>query len=61
MNRKIKKSTADSRSVDINDEYAMDFWTKELGVTPAKLKAAVFAAGTGVPDIKRELTRPKTA
>jgi hypothetical protein len=61
MNRKIKKSTADNRSVDINDEYAMDFWTKELNVTAAKLKAAVLAAGAGLPDVKRELTRPKTA
>jgi hypothetical protein len=61
MNRKVKKSGADSRSVDIDDEYALDFWAKELGVTQVRLKAAVLAAGTGVPDVKRELTRPKTA
>jgi hypothetical protein len=59
MNRKVKKTTADNRSVDIDDEYAMDFWAKELNVTQARLKAAVLIAGTGVPDVKRELNRPK--
>jgi hypothetical protein len=60
MIRKVKKSSADNRSVDINDEYALDFWSKELGVTRVRLQAAVRAAGTSVPDVKRELTKPKT-
>ena len=61
MNRKVKKSSADSRSVDIDDEYALDFWARELSVTEVRLKAAVLVAGTALPDVKRELTKPKTA
>jgi hypothetical protein len=47
----------DTRSVDIEDDYALEFWTKELNVSGHKLKAAVQAAGTSVPDIKRELKK----
>ena len=34
------KSSDDTRSIDMDDEYAIDFWTRELSVTQTKLKAA---------------------
>jgi hypothetical protein len=61
MNRRLKKSATDSRSVDIDDDYALEFWAQEFCVTQIRLKAAVLAVGTGVPEVKRELARPKTA
>jgi hypothetical protein len=57
MERKIKPSTADTRSIDIEDEYALDFWSREFNVSESKLKAAVLVAGTAVRDIKRELKK----
>jgi len=55
MQRKLKGAAADTRSVDVDDDYTLEFWAKELNVSKAKLIAAVLAAGTSVPDIKREL------
>jgi hypothetical protein len=57
MERKIKPSAADTRYIDIEDEYALDFWAREFNVSGSKLKAAVLVAGTAVPDIKRELKK----
>ena len=57
MSRKIKSSSADERSIDMEDEYAIDFWTRELSVTQAKLKAAVQVVGTSVTDVRRELKK----
>ena len=57
MQRKVKPAIADTRSVDVEDDYALEFWTRELNVSKAKLVAAVLMAGTRVPDIKRELKK----
>lgn len=51
------KSSDDTRSIDMDDEYAVDFWTRELSVTQAKLKAAVKAVGNSVSDVRRELKK----
>jgi len=56
MSRKTKFS-ADERSIDIEDEYAIGFWTRELSVTQTKLKAAVETVGTSVTDVRRELKK----
>jgi len=53
MERKLKTSLPDTRSIDTNDEYALEFWAGEFNVTLTKLKAAVVAAGTNAPDVKR--------
>jgi len=55
MNRKVKLKGPDTRSVDVEDDYALEFWTRELNVSMHKLKEAVQAAGTAVHDVKREL------
>jgi hypothetical protein len=57
MLRKIKAATADTRSVDVEDDYALEFWAREFNVSKPKLVAAVLAAGTSVPDVKRELKK----
>ena len=51
------KSAGDTRSIDIDDEYAIDFWTRELSVIQTKLKATVEAVGTSVTDVRRELKK----
>jgi hypothetical protein len=57
MERKLKPASADTRSVDTSDDYALEFWVKELNVSRAKLLAAVLVAGTSVPDVKKELKK----
>jgi hypothetical protein len=57
MNRGNNHAMADTRSIDINDEYALDYWARELNVSQAKIKNAVLIAGTAVIDVKRELKK----
>ena len=57
MERKLNPKAEDTRTVDIDDAYTLDFWAKEFGVTKEKLTAAVLAAGTNAPDVKRELKK----
>lgn len=60
MIRTVKKIAPDTRWIDIDDAYALEFWARELGVTSDKLKAAVLTAGIEAPNVKRELRKPKT-
>jgi hypothetical protein len=57
MNRKIKPTSSDARTVDIEDAYALEFWAREFNVSQEKVKAAVLTAGTAAPDVKRELKK----
>ena len=55
MERKLKPKGKDTRSIDIDDAYTLDFWARELNVSKAKLTAAVLSAGSAVADVKRAL------
>jgi predicted DNA-binding protein YlxM (UPF0122 family) len=55
--RKLKSKESDSRSINIDDDYALDFWAKELNVSKKKIKDAVSIAGNSVSDVKRELKK----
>ncbi len=57
MERKLKPKTKDTRTVDLDDAYALEFWAKEFNVSKEKLTAAVLAAGSNAPDVKRELKK----
>jgi len=58
MNRKLKPSQPDTRTVDIEDAYTFEFWTKEFNVSKAKLRAAVLTANSNAAtDVKRELKK----
>jgi len=45
------------RTIDIDDDYAIEFWTSAFNVTQKKLRAAVLAVGTAANDVKRELKK----
>lgn len=60
MIRKVKKTNPDTRSVDIDDAYSLEYWTREFGVSVNKLKAAVLAAGSEAPNVRRELNKPNS-
>jgi hypothetical protein len=57
MERKLKPREPETRSIDIDDEYALDYWARELKVSQTKLKNAVLAAGSAADDVKRELKK----
>jgi Protein of unknown function (DUF3606) len=57
MERKLKPREPETRSIDIDDEYALDYWARELNVSQAKLKNAVLAAGSAAIDVKKELKK----
>ncbi|RWY55932.1 DUF3606 domain-containing protein [Mucilaginibacter gilvus] len=44
----------DNRSVDISDDYAIDFWTLELKTTKSKLLAAVAEVGDAFNAVKKQ-------
>ncbi|MBE9584254.1 DUF3606 domain-containing protein [Mucilaginibacter sp. JRF] len=50
-----KRSRPDTRFIDIEDEYALIFWAKELDVSTKKIKNAVLAVGPLVIDVTRRL------
>ncbi|MDO3628600.1 DUF3606 domain-containing protein [Mucilaginibacter sp. BT774] len=55
MNKKIKPAGRDTRSIDIEDAYTLDFWAREFNVSKDKLKSAVEIAGNNAQDVKRKL------
>ncbi|WP_214073032.1 DUF3606 domain-containing protein [Mucilaginibacter sp. dw_454] len=57
MEKKLKQIVPDSRTVDIDDDYAIEFWAKEFNVSQQKLKAAVNVVGNTAVDVKRELKK----
>jgi hypothetical protein len=57
MESKIKERAHDTRTVDVADDYAIDYWTLELNTTKSKLLAAVAEVGDSFEDVKRHLKK----
>lgn len=57
METKKKAAMADGRTVDIADDYAVDYWTRELNTTKPKLLAAVAEVGSQFDAVKRYLRK----
>jgi hypothetical protein len=55
MERKLKPPAADGRSIDIEDDYALDFWSRAFGVSAEKIKVAVKAVGNSAIAVQKEL------
>lgn len=51
---KIKRP-ADTLKINVNEQYEVNYWCKELGISEDKLRAAVKAVGVMVKDVKRHL------
>ena len=49
------RGPADSKKINVNEDYELAYWTKELGVTEKELRAAVTAAGTDVAEVRTHL------
>ena len=59
MERKLKLKSPDTRTIHLEDDYAMEFWARELNVSQAKLRAAILVVGDSAVDVRKELNKPK--
>jgi len=42
MERRLKRVLSDTRVVDVDDDYALEFWAKEFNVSFGRLRSAVI-------------------
>ena len=56
-----KHRAADKLRIAISQPYEVRYWSKQFKITPAKLKAAVAAAGHSAKKVEAYLTRQKAA
>ena len=47
----------DRKRIDLDQDYELRYWTRELGVTEEELKQAVRAAGTQIDTVRRYLDK----
>jgi hypothetical protein len=52
---KEKKDFRDRKRINVDEEYEVQYWSDKFGVTPAKLKAAIKAAGPMVASVRKQL------
>jgi hypothetical protein len=57
MENKKKVPAADTRTVDTDDDYAVEYWIQELSTTKVKLIAAVAEVGDSFEAVKRQLKK----
>jgi hypothetical protein len=55
MDDKTKTGSPDSKLINVNENYEVEYWTKEFGVSKEKLKEAVAAAGTSAAAVREYL------
>ena len=47
----------DRQRINVNEDYEVRWWTKELGVSQEQLRAAVAQAGVMADDVRAQLSR----
>ena len=55
MDNKQDRGPADRARINIHEPYELQYWSKELNVTPEELKKAVEQKGVMVSDVRRHL------
>ena len=56
-----KRDYRDRDRINLHEDYELRYWTKELGVTPEKLKQTVEKMGVMVTDVRKALGKMKEA
>jgi uncharacterized protein DUF3606 len=54
---KTKRGAADRNRINVKEDYEVKYWTKELGVSEAQLRAAVAAVGVQAADVRKHLKK----
>jgi hypothetical protein len=57
MDDKTKTGSPDSKLINVNENYEVEYWTKELGCSKEKLKEAVDAVGTSAAAVREYLKK----
>ena len=58
MNTELSGSVvATNKRVEVNEAWALRYWTRELGVTEQELRDTVEVVGPMLADVKKILTR----
>jgi hypothetical protein len=58
---KTKRDGADRKLIALTEKYEVAYWSKKFKITPAKLKAAVAAAGHSSKKVEAYLIAQKAA
>jgi hypothetical protein len=51
----MKQDYRDRDRINVHEDYELQYWTKELGVTPEKLKQTVEKVGLMATDVRKAL------
>jgi hypothetical protein len=57
MDDKKKTGSPDRDRINVNEDYELQDWSKQFGVSTDKLKAAVKAVGTQAKDVEAYLKK----
>ena len=57
---KTKRGPADANRINVNEDYEVQYWTKEFGVSEGALREAVKRVGVMKKDVSEELRRKRT-
>jgi len=60
MDDKTKTGNPDNKLINLNENYEVEYWTKELGCSREKLKEAVVAVGNSAVAVREYLKKKKT-
>ncbi|MDR6936663.1 MULTISPECIES: DUF3606 domain-containing protein [unclassified Luteibacter] len=54
---KTKRGPADAKRINVNEDYEVQYWTKELGISREQLTEAVKRVGPIAEDVRAHLRR----
>lgn len=57
MDSKDKVGSPDRDRINIHENYEVEYWSKELGISPEKLREAVKNAGTSAKAVREYLNK----
>lgn len=49
------RGPADRSPINVHEKWELEYWSKELGVTPEQLRAAVQKVGVMAADVRKHL------
>lgn len=54
---KTNRGSADRARINVNEAHEVQYWTKELGVTPERLRELVAQHGVMAADVRRAISK----
>ena len=59
QHREERRSFEASRTIDVGDEHALNFWSKRLGVSPEEIARVVSEVGPNTTAVALKLEAPQ--